>query len=212
MNSNGILSKYYDLESNEYACKYSSEIESKPFDQYILKRFSDGFNKNSLIGEIGCGPAQVLKYVLKTKDCRFIGLDLSFLMLKEGKKLIKNATFINGDMFHMPCKDNLFDGIISFYSIVHTKEDYLDSLFIEYSRILKNKGRVVLSFHVGDKNVEIMKEDLTVEYIYHTYTNVLDRLKKNNFKYIEAVIRLPYLGKEYPSNRAYILCEKDEIS
>ncbi|HEX2958269.1 MAG TPA: hypothetical protein VHO70_15650 [Chitinispirillaceae bacterium] len=53
------ISTYYDSEAPSYAQKYSRELDNKPYDRYILDRFSSFIPNKGTVCEIGCGPGQV---------------------------------------------------------------------------------------------------------------------------------------------------------
>lgn len=202
------IASYYDSESADYASKYKDEIESKPFDQYILQRFISFLNTNDKVCEIGCGPAQVTKYVRNLKQLHYLGLDLSCLMLREGAHLNENVPFINSNMMSMPFRDQTLNGIIAFYAIVHNTNEDLKNIITEIHRVLKQKGVLVISYHIGDDIITVKKDSIDISYFFHDYESVDKILSECGFKYIESVARKPYIGTEYPSNRGYVLAMK----
>lgn len=201
------ISSYYDSEASSYAQKYARELDNKPYDRYILDRFSTCIPNKGAICEIGCGPGQVSSY-LKTSNCKNYGLDISPLMLQESYKLKRFNLPINANYFFMPFKDRSLDGILAFYAIVHDETADVEKLLCEAKRVLISGGVFVFSFHAGSDRISATNSGSTVEYIFHDYEKVNEIVKRSSFTVIESVIRLPYPDAEYPSRRAYFLLRK----
>jgi SAM-dependent methyltransferase len=53
------------------------------------------------------------------------------------------------DMIDTEFRNDFFDGLVSFYSIYHIPKKYLQKAFIEFNRILKPKGSIMLVTHKG---------------------------------------------------------------
>jgi SAM-dependent methyltransferase len=201
------VSRYYDSEAHSYAQKYVSELDNKPYDRYILDRFSSLIPSNGTICEIGCGPGQVSAY-LTTSNCKSYGLDISSLMLKESCTLKRFNLPINANYFYTPFKDLSLNGILAFYAIVHDETTQVEQLLSEVKRVLRPGGAFVFSFHTGTNRITATNSGSTVEYIFHDYEKVNEIVNRSGFTVIESVIRLPYPDTEYPSRRAYFLLRK----
>lgn len=201
------ISSYYDSEAHSYAQKYVRELDSKPYDRYILDRFSSCIPDRGTVCEIGCGPGQVSGY-LKISNSTLYGLDISLLMLQETYKYNRFNLPVNGNYFHMPFKDSSLDGIVAFYAIVHDETSDVEKLLCDVKRVLKSNGVFVVSFHTGNERITATNSGSTVEYIFHDFEKVNEIVNGFQFTILESVVRLPYPEAEYPSRRAYFLLRK----
>ena len=57
--------------------------------------------------------------------------------------------FVKGDIINMPFGEGVFDGIISYYSIIHTPKEYEGSIFREFHRVLKKGGSLLVAVKAG---------------------------------------------------------------
>jgi trans-aconitate methyltransferase len=53
------IEQVYDQTSREYSERFFHELEHKPFDQILLKAFSEK-NRSEKIIDLGCGPGQTI--------------------------------------------------------------------------------------------------------------------------------------------------------
>jgi SAM-dependent methyltransferase len=200
------IGEFYNEEAASYSEKFLHELDDKPYDRYILERFSSYLPLDGNVCEIGCGPGQVSSY-LNLESRTFIGLDLSNSMLRESIKLNRFDLTINRNYFTLPFRNGSLDGIIAFYAIVHDETTLIDQLFVEVRRVLKTKGVLVLSFHTGTDRITVTNNACSIEYIFHDFEKVYECIKKSGFSIIEGVHRLPYPDVEYSSRRGYFLVQ-----
>jgi ubiquinone/menaquinone biosynthesis C-methylase UbiE len=92
--------------------------------------------------DAGCGTGKDISY-FSSLGYEVIGIDLSEMMLKEAKEILKNrpnVCLIRGDFRTTPFPDNYFDGIWSSASLVHLSQNDKKRALIEFRRILKEDG------------------------------------------------------------------------
>lgn len=111
---------------------------------------------------------------------------------------------------HLP-NDELA-GIVAFYAIVNISEGSLPLVFRKLWRVLQPRGRLLLSFHIGDEIVhptEFLGQPNSMDFFFFQPSNIKQRMETAGF-YIEDIIeRAPYAPEvEYQSRRAYILAQK----
>lgn len=91
--------------------------------------------------DIGCGTGNYT-IAFAVKGFRFIGVDPSEQMLNIANSRNQDISWIKGTAEHIPIEDKAFDGIIATLTI-HQWTD-LRNAFFELSRVLADRGRVVL--------------------------------------------------------------------
>lgn len=117
------------------------------YNQRFIKLFRSSFDKNKSFLEIGCGTSSLLlSMALHFK--KVTGLDLSDEALKISKKnaakmKVKNATFVKGDCFNIPFKDNTFDIVWSQGLIEHFPNP--KKVVEEHYRVCKKGGLIIIS-------------------------------------------------------------------
>ena len=160
-----IISMFDDL-STQYD-KFNSYI-SFGLEQYWRKQSTSlavEYFKNSKIDtlvDVACGTGKMI--ISWTKifsqngiSCKeMIGIDPPSGMLDMAKKNISNAKFINKKADDMPLEDNSVDVISISYGLRNIIDR--ESAFIEFNRVLKNGGLlVVLEFIKDDSNSILSK-------------------------------------------------------
>jgi ubiquinone/menaquinone biosynthesis C-methylase UbiE len=114
------------------------------------------------------------------------------------------------DMMDMQLETSSFDGVISFYSIIHTPKTDAPKIFREFNRILKPKGLVLIVVKKGASEGIINDEWYERHLIY--FTNFLKReisdfLTETDFQLVYQETRSPY-GNEIDVDRIYTIAKK----
>lgn len=112
----------------------------KPMLNYFVGKF---FAPQSKVLHAGCGGGQVDTDVVK--KVRVSALDISTTALNRYKTLHgSRCEVIHGSIFEIPCKDNTFDGIYNLGVMEHFTEEDIHKILIEFYRVLKPGGKIVL--------------------------------------------------------------------
>lgn len=136
----------YDRAAHEYARRSFHELKFKPLDCEVLNLFAQ--RVEGPVCDLGCGPGQVARY-LTDRGVQVMGMDISSGMLAQARKLSPDITFQRGDMFALPVMDECWGGIAAFYSVIHSAREQVPALLLEWKRVLRPGGWLVLSFHLG---------------------------------------------------------------
>lgn len=106
------------------------------------------FKRNSLILEAGCGVGAQTKIIAaKNPDSKFISIDISRESINEAQKLItsldiKNVEFEQADIFSLPFRDEVFDGIVVCFVLEHVNNPV--KALNELIRVLKVNGTLIV--------------------------------------------------------------------
>lgn len=113
-------------------------------------------------------------------------------------------------MTNLNLPDRSLDGIISYYSIIHTPKKYQEMNFRVFNRTLKTGGKIIIVVKHGESEGYIdellgIKTDI---YFTHFVEDDIDKyLKDNGFKVLQLETREPYQF-EIHSFRIYAIGEK----
>ena len=200
----------YDTIAAEYADRIYPELKGKPFDRQLLDRFADDVRMSGPACDIGCGPAQIARYLFD-RGVNVFGLDLSAGMLNEAKRLNPNIDFIQGSMLQLGLGADTLGGIAAFYSIIHIGREQVVATLSEMRRVLKRKGSLLLAFHLGDDVIHMTDfhdHPVDFEATLFRIEEMTGYAKAAGLNLQQAMERDPYPEVEYQSRRGYILATK----
>lgn len=200
----------YDRLAADYTAHVADELQHKPLDCELLRRFAASVGGSFC--DMGCGPGHVTRF-LKDAGADVFGLDLSPKMLEQARKLNPGIRFQEGNMLALDLADGSLAGISAFYAIVNLPKDALPVVFREMARVLAPGGRLMLAFHVGDevlRNNELWGHSLKMDFLFFQPLEIKRQLKEAGLVVDEIIERDPYPDVEYPSHRAYLFVHKLE--
>ena len=196
--------KSYNLAAEKYFEDFKDEMKQKEYDRVFLTEFSSHFNSQSIIWDVGCGPGHITRYVSAT-GLNVVGIDISERCIEVARRENPGMRFYVMDMAKLDIADESVDGIISFYSIIHTPKRYQPSLFSEFNRVLKIGGRIAIVVKKGDSEgyVDELEGFQTRLYFANFKEHeIRNYLENGGFKVTLLETRRPY-DFEIPVDRIY---------
>lgn len=200
----------YDRLAADYTAHVAAELQHKPLDCELLRRFAACVR--GPLCDMGCGPGHVTRF-LKDAGADVFGLDLSPKMLEHARKLNPDIRFQEGNMLALDLEDGALSGISAFYAIVNISKDTLPQVFREMARVLAPGGRLLLAFHTGDevlREKELWGHRFTMDFLLLPPLEIKQQLEQAGLMVDEVIERDPYPEIEYPSHRAYLFVHKPE--
>lgn len=200
----------YNAVADEYARRIFSELEGKPLDRELLRRFASSLPPRASVCDLGCGPGQVGKF-LHGLNLEVMGIDLSDGMIETARRLTPEIDFRVGDMTQLRIEDESLDGIAAFYSIVNLSREVHPVVFSEAYRVLRPNGKLLISFHIGSEQIHLddwWERKVSLDFYFFEPSLVAGVLVEAGFCVDEIIERDPYPGVEHPSRRAYLFCTK----
>jgi SAM-dependent methyltransferase len=197
----------YDSAAAAYAEHLSGELAHEPLDRHLLNRFAEEARGRGPVGDLGCGPGHVARY-LSEQGVAVFGVDVSAKMVALARNMNPGLEFRVEDMRHLEAGDASLAGVVLFYSIVHFGVAELPAVFREARRVLAAGGLALVSFHAGEYSVhrdEVFGAPVSLDFQAHRPECVADALRAAGFAVIEEVQREPYEDVEYPSRRCYLV-------
>lgn len=207
----GKIIQCYNKIADAYASAFSFELAQKPLDLLLLDAFARAHPEGELLLELGCGPGQVAAYLAGLGVGRIVATDISPEMIRVAKEVHPHLQFETADMLHLPYRDQQFASVVGFYAIVHFNDEDLQRALVEVYRVLKSGGAFLFSFHVGEGTLhrnELLGEQVDIDFHFFSLAAVLRIAVEAGFRVKDALVRQPYAGVEYPSERAYVWLEK----
>ena len=175
--------------------------------KYLAKDISEYFstlNEKSIVVDYGCGIGRLSREIIKAKNCKVIGVDISAPMRKMATDYVKseNFTAMSPFEFRQAVLDGLrIDGVISIWVLQHSNDPIVDVALIKaslktdailyvlnnnVSAVPTNKGWVnngisifnLLQHHFSVKEVDKLPEDVAKDKLKtHTFIAKLQNNK-----------------------------------
>ena len=86
-----------------------------------------------------CGSGVPIAQIL-SRSFRVVGVDLAAAQIRFARSWVPPAELTVGDMAHLPFREGCFDGVCSYYAIIHVPREEHRSLVRGIHRVLKPSG------------------------------------------------------------------------
>jgi ubiquinone/menaquinone biosynthesis C-methylase UbiE len=203
----------YDAVAGAYAEAMSGELRGKPLDRALLTAFAEqvrevgrGLRDAARVWDVGCGPGHVTAF-LAGLGLHAAGVDLSDAMVAQARKRHPDIEFSTGSMTALPAADGSWDGLVSFYSLIHMTDDAdLHTALAEYRRVLAGGGLLLLAVHAGQEVRHLTDwfgAEVDVSFRFFEPARLGTELEHAGFAVESLTRRQPYPGTEVPTPRAY---------
>ena len=128
---------------NAIADRYLAERTRDSEDVRLLNELMERLPADAKVLDAGCGAGIPISQILAERF-QVTGVDFSEAQVELAKKNVPNAQFLCEDMTKLDFPDNTFDGIASFYAIIHIPREEHQSLLVSFYRMLKPGGLALL--------------------------------------------------------------------
>src|SRR5579875_1416113 len=182
---------FSDTVAARYAELLPGPTVEEPLDLAMLDAFLARLRRvpRAVVLDAGCGTGRMLP-VLSTVAGEVVGVDPSPGMLREARHRLPGVRLEIGALDELPLQDSAVDGILAWYSVIHTPADGLDEIVVELRRVLRPGGVVLLGFQCGQGRRRIVGgygTSASVDAVLHSTDDVAGRLRAAGFR-IEAVL------------------------
>lgn len=143
------LRSSYEAVADIYEERFLDELAGKPRDRELLAALAA--SSPDPVVDLGCGPGQIGAAV-RDQGRYVIGADLSKAMTALAARRLDAA--VVADMRHLPFASGSVGGLVAFYSLIHLRRPELGPTMGELARVLRPTGRLLLSAHDGDGELE----------------------------------------------------------
>jgi SAM-dependent methyltransferase len=209
----GNIQKSYDTVAREYADEIYGELAGKPFDRNVLDRFAERVRGKGRVCDLGCGPAQIARY-LCDRGVDAFGVDLSAGMLAQARRLNPGLQLVQSSMLALGLGSETVSGVAAFYSVIHIPRAEVVTALVEIRRVLLPGGLFLVTFHLGSEDShheELFGRPVSLDVTLFTIEEMSRYLTAAGFKIEQVQEREPYAPEvEYQSRRGYILAARPE--
>ena len=128
---------------NKIASRYLAERTRDSEDVRLLNDLIERLPGNAKVLDAGCGAGIPISQML-SEHFDVTGVDFSEAQVELAKQHVPRANFICRDMTKLDFPENSFDGICSYYAIIHIPREEHQALLINFHRMLKPEGFALL--------------------------------------------------------------------
>jgi SAM-dependent methyltransferase len=139
----------YNLAAQAYHDLFHDEMAEKEYDRKLLDAFAGRFPAGAVICDAGCGPAAHIGRYLAGKGLRVVGVDIADRCVELARAHNPEMPIVQGDIARLGFRTGSFDGIVSYYSIIHTPKAGVGGIFDEFRRVLRPGGSLLVAVKAG---------------------------------------------------------------
>jgi len=189
---------------NQIANQYLTTRTADSDDVRLLSDFIELLAPNAKILDAGCGAGIPISRLL-AEGFEVTGVDFSEAQIELAKKNVPNAKFLCEDMTKLKFLENTFDGICSYYAIIHIPREEHQLLLMNFYHMLKTGGVALLC--LGAENlIDDIEEDYLGTRMYWSHYDTdtyLKMLKEYGF----ALVWSKYI-KDGNAGHSFVLVQK----
>jgi ubiquinone/menaquinone biosynthesis C-methylase UbiE len=145
------VQRAYDTVAEDYAA-YFPDTRAEAFVELAMV---DAFamavtaGDDARVLDAGCGAGRMSRY-LAERGCSVEGIDLSPGMVAVARRTQPGLAFTVGSLTELPYQDDLFAGVMLWFSIIHTPPAGQARIFAEAARVLRPAGHLLVGFQAGE--------------------------------------------------------------
>lgn len=191
----------YDLVARNYARLLPDTAAEAPADLEVIRRFSATVPDDGPILDAGCGTGRMVGHLQGLGHRYLAGVDLSPGMIAQARKGHPGASFTIAELAGLPYPENSFEGILAWYSIIHTAPEELGAIFGQFHRVLRPGGTLLLGFQAGSGARDIRRaygHDVEMAVHLHDAADLVGRLDAGGFAVDEELQRAPRAHESHP--------------
>ena len=143
--------------------------------------------------DVGCGAGRMTSY-LGHAGLNVSGVDLSPEMVRVAQQLHPGLSFEVGELTDLPAADAAADGVLAWYSIIHSPPTALPAIAREFWRALRPGGSALVAFHAGSGHRTIDRaygHDVQLRAELHAPEEVALRFTEQGFVMRAQLVRSP---------------------
>lgn len=142
-----LVQEGYDRIAQRYlAARTSSEGE----DLALVSDLAARLDPAAPVLDAGCGAGVPVMTRLVEAGLKPVGLDLSGIQLALARERVPEAPLVQADLAALPFGDRSFEGVVSYYAVIHVPRSNHRAVLGEVRRVLRPGGFALLCLGSGD--------------------------------------------------------------
>lgn len=163
---------------NLIADRYLAERTRASEDVRLLDEFMGRLPVHAHVLDAGCGAGVPISQMLSERF-QVTGVDFSEAQIELAKKHVPKGTFICQDMTKLGFPEATFDGICSYYAIIHVPRQEHQPLLVNFHRMLKPRGFALLCLGL-EHSIDDIDENFLGTRMYWSHYDTETYLKMLN--------------------------------
>lgn len=178
------VQKAYGVMADKYielfaGLTWANEDDLALIDRHLL-------NRPGVVLDVGCGPGHHTDR-LRSLNVDAIGIDLVPEFIDYARTTFTDGQYQLGSMAKLPAKDRSIDGVLAWFSLIHTPPEDLDDVLAELRRVLAPDGAFVVGFFENSE-LSTFAHKVTTAY-YWPIDEFASRLQRAGFTEVERLQR-----------------------
>lgn len=201
---------------DEVAASYAEMIPDTRYEAAVdlgmVQHFVQSLGREqAAVLDAGCGTGRMISHLLGVDpELAVSGSDLSPEMLAQAKARHPGLELVTADNADLPFDDERFDGVLAWYSTIHTPPHRLGAVFGEFRRVLRPGGLLLLGYQAGTGQRRLDRpygHDVELIAFLHHTPYVRDAVAQAGFRVTAVLDREARGGVErYP--QGFVLAER----
>lgn len=138
----------YDEVADDYATLIPDTRAEAAVDLAMVDAFAASAGEGARVLDAGCGAGRMTAYLSK-RNVAVHGVDLSPGMVRMARRDHPALPFAVASLTDLPHPDDSVDGVLLWYSTIHTPPEDQPRLFQEAARVLRPRGWLLVGFQSG---------------------------------------------------------------
>lgn len=135
----------YNKIASSYPTVRTADSEDVQLLNMLVRRLPEG----AMVLDAGCGSGYPVTQFL-ARYFQVIGVDFSEEQALLAKETVRGVALVRADLSNMPFNSGMFEGLCSYYAIIHIPRSEHSKLLSEFHRILRPNGLALLCMGAGD--------------------------------------------------------------
>jgi ubiquinone/menaquinone biosynthesis C-methylase UbiE len=188
----------YDAVAEDYAAHLPDTRAEAQLDLDMIDAFAEttSTGRDGQILDAGCGTGRMSRY-LTHRGCSVQGVDLSPGMIAVARRVHPDVTFSVGSLADLPFPNDLFAGVLLWYSIIHTPPPGLQRVITESTRVLRPGGHLLIGSQAGRGTQDVSEvyrrhgHEITLERYRYTADQILAQMRVVGAREVSRLVRKP---------------------